>query len=189
MGLLGAIFGHTKIRKPDREKFFSIITAAYSLQGRTDLRPMDKAGLVFNPVESTYFDNLDREIKDLLRISGRDSGTRFEVTDDEFGTRWVVLDDPDFEDLVSTIHGVAETINEHGFGDRLLAAVFKFEYDRQEAYWIYNYKSGRFYPFVQSGVTQRDNNFELRLGEIMKSEKIPVERDLEKWYSLWGIPF
>lgn len=189
MGLLSALFGRTKLRKPNRERFFSIVTAAYSLSGRTNLRPAEKAGIVFNPVESTFFDNLDSELRDLLKISRQSTGTHFEVADDEFGTRWVVLDDRDFEDLVSTIHMVSETITDHGFGDRLLAAVFKFRYERGDAYWIYNYKQGNFYPFVLSGSRTRDNAAEMRLGEVMREAKIPVERRLEQWYSLWGVPF
>jgi hypothetical protein len=101
----------------------------------------------------------------------------------------VVLDDPDFEDLVSTIHLVSETVADHGFADRILAAAFSFEYQRQNAYWIYNYKSGKFYPFVPSGERDRDNATEMRLGEVMKEQKLPVERRLESWYALWGIPF
>ena len=66
------------------------------------------AGLVVNPIESSYFDNLDTELRTLLDISGRATETRFEIRDDEFGTRWVILDDPDFEDLVSLIHTAAE---------------------------------------------------------------------------------
>ena len=144
---------------------------------------------MFNPVESAFFDNLDSELRDLLRVSGRSTGTRYEVKDDGFGTRWVVLDDRDFEDLVSTIHMVSETIYEHGFADRLLAAVFKFEFDRRDAYWIYSYKRGAFYPMVLAGQEQRDNAAEMRLGAVMEEEKIPVERSLENWYSLWGVPF
>ena len=189
MGLLSALFGRTKLRKPDRERFFSIVTAAYSLRGRTGIRPTEKAGIVFNPVESTFFENLDSELRDLLRVSGRSTGTHFEVADDEFGTRWIVLDDRDFEDLVSTIHMISETVIDHGFGDRLLAAVFKFQYERADAYWIYSYKQGRFYPFIPSGARQRDNAGEMRLGAVMEQEKIPVEKRLEQWYSLWGVPF
>jgi hypothetical protein len=189
MGLLSTLFGRSKLKKPNRERFFSVVTAAFSLRGRTDIRPSEKAGVVFNPVESTFFDNLDSELRNLLRISGHATGTRFEVTDDSFGTRWVVLDDADFEDLVSTIHMVSETIYEHGFADRLLAAVFKFSYDRRDAYWIYNYKRGSFYPMVLAGERQRDNAAEMRLGAVMEEEKIPVERSLEQWYALWGIPF
>ena len=189
MGLLSVLFGRNKLTKPNRERFFSIVTAADSLRGHTDIRPHEKAGIVFNPVESTFFENLDSEIRDLLRISGRSTGTRYEITDDSFGTRWVVLDDRDFEDLVSTIHMVTETIHEHGFGDRLLASVFKFDYERGQSYWIYNYKRGRFYPMVLSGERERNNAAEMRLGALMEEEKIPVDPNLEQWYALWGIPF
>ena len=163
--------------------------AADSLLGRTDIQPSEMAGIVFNPVESSFFDSLDSEIRDLLRVSGRSSGTRFDIEDDSFGTRWVVLDDRDFEDLVSTIHLVSETIHDHGFADRLLAAVFGFRFEGRSAYWIYSYKRGSFYPLVLSGEQQRDNAAEMRLGAVMEEEKIPVERSLEQWYALWGIPF
>ena len=189
MGIFTAIFGHTKLQAPSREEFFSIVGAAHDLESRTDLRPTQKAGLVVNPVESSYFDNLDAELRTLLDLSGRATGTRFEITDDEFGTRWIILDDPDFEDLVSLIHTTAETIIEHGFADRLLAAAFLVEYQGRPAYWLYNYKLGRFYPFVPTASRQRDNAAEMRLGEIMRQEKIPVARRLEQWYALWGIPF
>ena len=181
--------GRRKLRKPKREEFFSIITAGVTLQGRTDLRLSDKAGLVFNPVESSFFDTLDAELRDLLRVGGQATGTRYDIVDDSHGTRWVVLDDRDFEDLVSTVHLVGETITEHGFGDRLLAAVFRVEFERGKAYWIYNVKRGSFYPMVLSGEHERDNAAEMRLSALMEEEKLPVESNLENWYALWGIPF
>ena len=146
MGFFSAIFGHTKIQAPSREEFFSIVGAAYDLQSRADIRPTQKAGLVVNPVESSYFDNLGAELRKILEISSNATGARFEIRDDEFGTRWIILDDPDFDDLVSLIHTTAETIIEHGFADRILAAAFLVEYQGRPAYWLYNYKLGRFYP-------------------------------------------
>ncbi len=189
MGLLSTLFGRTKLKAPNRDRFFSIVTAADSLQGRTDIRPSDHAGIVFSPVESTFFENLDAELRELLGISGRSTGTRFEIKDDGFGTRWVVLADRDFDDLVTTIHLVSETIYEHGFADRILAAVFKFHTEGRDAYWIYNYKRGAFHPLVPSGHQQRDNAAEMRMGTVMEEERIPVERRFEHWYSLPGIPF
>lgn len=129
MGLLSGLFGRSKLKKGDREQFFSIITTADSLRGRTDLRLGEKAGIVFNSVESAFFETLETELRDLLNISGRATGTRFEITDDGYGTRWVVLDDRHFEDLVSTIHMVGEPIGAHGFSDRLIASVFRFDYE------------------------------------------------------------
>jgi hypothetical protein len=29
----------------------------------------------------------------------------------------------------------------------------------------------------------------MRIGEIMREEKVPVQRKLENWYALWSIPF
>ncbi len=188
MGILSVLFGRNKLRKPNREKFFTVITAAESLRGRTDLVPTQKAGIVFRPVESTFFENLDKELRDLLKISGHATSTRYEIKNDSYGTRWVTLDDPDFEDLVSTIHLVSETIADNGFADRLLAAVFQFRYEGREAYWVYNYKRGKFYPLVISGPRQRDNAAEMRLSTLMETEKVPVEQELEQWYALWGIP-
>lgn len=189
MGLLSVLLGRNKLRKSNREQFFSIATAAVSLSGRTDLRTLTKAGVVFNPVDSRFFEELDSELKELLSISGRATGTLYDIKDDGYGTRWVVLEDRDFEDLVTTIHLVGETITEHGFGDRLIAAVFGFEYDSKEVYWVYNIKRGKFYPLVLAGDKKRDNVVEMRLGALMEEEKVPVEGSLEQWYALWGIPF
>ena len=189
MSILGVLFGRSKIKKGSREKFFSIVTAEMDLEGRTDLRRTEKAGLVLNPVESQFFENLDTEIRELLAVSAGATGTRYEVMDDGHGTRWVILDDRDFEALVTTLHLIGETFTEHGFEDRLIAAVFGFEYEGKKAYWIYYVKRGSFYPFVLSDESTRDNAAELRLSALMEEEKVPVERDIEKWYALWGIPF
>ena len=70
MGLLSTLFGRTKLKAPNRDQFFSIVTAADSLQGRTDIRPSDHAGIVFSPVESTFFENLDAELRELLEEAG-----------------------------------------------------------------------------------------------------------------------
>lgn len=189
MGILSTLFGRTKIKKPNRERFFSVIAAELTLSARIDLRSTNKAGIVFNPVESSFFENLETELRDLLTVSGKSTNTRFEVKDDTFGTRWVTLEDRDFEDLVTTMHLISETIVDHGFADRLIAAVFGLEYERKTAYWLYNYKRGNFHPLVLTAPQRRDNAAEMRLGSVMEEEKIPVERSLENWYALGGIPF
>ena len=46
--------------------------------------------------------------------------------DDEHGYRWMVIGDPDFEDLVVGVNAVSNEIQGGGYGDRILAAVFAF---------------------------------------------------------------
>ena len=59
---------------------------------------------------------------------------------------------------------------------------------RKAVYWIYNFKQGTYYPFIPLSGKQRDSPFEFRLRAEMERE-MPVEKNVEKWYPLWGIPF
>ena len=91
-------------------------------------------------------------MEEVVRSSGSDTGTTIDVSDDDFGYRWMVLSDPDFEDLVVGINAVSTALEAGGYGDRILAAVFPFGDEAgKPVYWIYNYKRGRFYPFVPGG--------------------------------------
>jgi len=139
-------------------------------------------------VASSYYEEAEREIEEVLRVSERVAQTRSHLRRDEYGYQWVLLEDPDFSDLVTAIHMVGETLGAHGFQDRLLAAVFAFHKGDQPLYWVYNYKSGRYYPFVPLGERRRDSSLELRLAGAMKRE-LPLEEDPSQWYGLWGIPF
>lgn len=172
------------------EKLFAMATAQVTLETQLSLTAGTQAGITFKPVESSYFEQLSAELKELLAISTRDTGTKYEISTDEYGFRWVLLTDAQFEDLVATLHIVSQTLVEHRFGEQLLAAVFRFTTnDGKPVYWLYSYKRGTFYPFVPSSrLRERENALELRLSSAMQRE-LPIEPELERWYPMWGIPF
>jgi hypothetical protein len=192
VGLLDALFGRTKPVKSKSEQLFAMSTASVTLQTKLDLQPAGVAGIVFRPVDSAYFREAEQELDQLLNLSGKETAVSVRRETDNFGFRWVILQDQVFEDLVATIHMVSLTLTDKGFGDQLLAAVFRFnqlDAANRAAYWIYNYKRGSFYPFVpESGVERRDNAAELRFASVMDGE-LPVEKAAEHWFALWGIPF
>lgn len=191
MGLLDTLFGRTKPVKSKSEQLFAMATAAVTLQTKLDLQPAGAAAIVFRPVDSTYFRQAEQELNQLLELSGRETKTQIHTETDSFGFRWVVLQDQVFEDLVATIHMVSLTLSDKGFGDQLLAAVFRFnqaDAGNRAVYWIYNYKRGSFYPFVPLDNSQRrDNAAELHFSAVMDGE-LPVEKAAEHWFALWGIP-
>ncbi|MES1246872.1 MAG: hypothetical protein ABUS54_04270, partial [Actinomycetota bacterium] len=81
----------------------------------------------------------------------------------------MIVDDPDLEDQVTAVYGVANGLTEQGFGAQLLAAPFRFDgagsRDGETVYWIYGFKTGTFWPFVPKGDGQeRDNARELGNG-------------------------
>ncbi len=188
MKILDILLGRTQPVQSKLERLFAISTAYITLTAELQLQPSNRAGVCFRPLESGQFEELQPELDGLLRISGRETGATIQTQMDSFGFQWVTLEDPQFEDLVTTIHLVSMTLQDHGFGDQLLAAVFKFSDKGQPIYWVYNYKRGTFYPFVPRGQSRdRDNATELRLKAAMQKE-LPIEPELERWYPLWDIP-
>jgi hypothetical protein len=129
-----------------------------------------------------------QQAEELVRGTAEESGSTLETADDEFGYRWLVLRDPDFEDLVVSLNTVSTELQGGGYGDRLLACVFAFEEEGRPLYLIYNFKRGTFYPFVPApGDKQRDNERELRLKAQLGPE-LPFEEDVTRWFPLWEIP-
>ena len=189
MGLLDILTGKRKLAKPAPDRLFAMATAGVTLETQMGLRSAGKAAIVFQPLATGDFDAIVADMEEVVRGTGEDTGTTVERTDDSFGYRWMVLSDPDFEDLVVGVNGVSSALEAGGYGERILCAVFAFNDAEDKAvYWIYNYKRGSFYPFVPAGGEQkRDSERELRLKAQIGAD-LPVEPELERWFPLWGIP-
>ncbi len=188
MGFLDTLFGRSKPVKSQTEKLFAISTARVTLELQLGLTPSTHAGVVYKPVQSSGFEDAERELTEMLVLGARETGSRITQQRDEFGYQWVLVTDDGFEDLVATIHMASLTLQDKGFRDQLLASVFRFDKNGQPIYWMYNYKRGAFYPFAPLPGQRRDNGEELRYAALMESE-LPVEKQTEQWYPLWGIPF
>jgi hypothetical protein len=188
MGFLDVLIGKRKIKGPAPDRVFAMATAGPVLETSMGLKP-GQAAIVFQPLATADFDAIVADMEELLKGTGEDTGTTIDKQDDKFGYRWMILTDPDFEDLVVGVNGVSTALQAGGYGERVLAAVFGFR-DAQDkpVYWIYNYKRGAFYPFVPAGgEQQRDSERELQLQAQIGAE-LPVEAQLERWFPLWDIP-
>ncbi len=188
MGLLDSILGRTKVKQPARDRLFAMSTAQVTLDTSLNLKSRSVAGIVFQPLATSDFEQIVKDTDELLRSSAKDTGTTIETSDDEYGYRWIVLHDDEFEDLVVALNVVSSNLEMGGYGERLLAAVFAFEDEKkQPIYFIYNFKRGAYYPFVPTGDKKRNNERELQLKAQIGPE-LPIEADLERWFPLWEIP-
>lgn len=186
MGFLDTLFGRTQLPKSNEDRLFAMTTAAVSLEA-SGMRPSGRSGIVFKRLPAGRFDQLKKDILELLRLQGEADGLTIEDRVDDLGFQWLILSGADFQEVVPVIHSAATTLIEEGLGDLLLACAFRFEREGRGSYWIYSYKQGTFYPFVPVGDHRRDNAEELRLSAVARAE-LPVEPTLERWYALWGIP-
>jgi PspAB-like protein len=189
VGFLDILRGKRELKQPAPDRLFAMSTAYVKMDMELALKSSGKAAIVFQPLATADFDGIVKDMEEVVEGTGSDVGTKVTKTDDEYGYRWMVLEDPDFDDLVVGVNAVSGAIQGGGYGDRILAAVFSFRNEQNHAvYWIYNYKRGSFYPFVPAGGSQqRDNERELRLKAQIGAD-LPVEPELERWFPLWGIP-
>ena len=190
MGFLDVLLGRRKLAKPAADRLFAMTTAYVTFDTELDLVSRGAAGIVFQPLATADFTRIVKDMEEVVRATGGETGTQIDTSDDKFGYRWMILRDSDFEDLVVGINAVSTALEGGGYGERILCAVFAFEErdSKRPVYWIYNYKRGAFYPFVPAGADQqRDNEAELRLKARMGPE-LPIEQELERWFPLWGIP-
>jgi hypothetical protein len=189
MGFLDILTGKRKVKQPAESRLFAMSTAAVTLEMTLELKSSGKAAIVFQPLATADFASIVTDMEEVLRGTGEDTGTGVEKTDDSFGYRWMVLSDEDFEDLVVGVNVVSQALQDGGYGERILCAVFAFRDPAgQPVYWIYNYKRGTYYPFVPAGGDQRrDSERELRL-KAQIGRELPIEAELERWFPLWGIP-
>jgi hypothetical protein len=183
MGFLDALLGRTKPAQPDLDRLFGLPGARITLDAAEGLVPTRQAGVCFKPSVGQAFTNTEAEMTDHL-----DEGA------DEFGYRWIVLGADDFDTLVTRVHLVNSTLQDHGYGPQLLASVFGFTPKpgadttaAQRLYLVYLYKRGSFYPFVPLAGEKRDNEAELRLKTEL-AQDLTIEKDLDRWFPLWNLP-
>jgi hypothetical protein len=190
VGFTDVLFGRKKLKSPAGERLFALSTARVTLDTELGLKSAGSGGIVFKPLSAGEFVRAENDLQAVLDGVAGEYGSRLERKSDDFGYEWIVVRDAELEDQVTTVHAVAQGLQEAGFGGQLLAAGFKFEQkfgDGPDVYWIYGFKRGAFWPFVPKGEKERDNAEELELKAKLENE-LPVEQDLSRWFGLFDAP-
>jgi hypothetical protein len=185
---LDALLGRSRPKQPKLDALFGVTGAAITLEAAAGTRPTGQAAVCFKPASGQGFAAASDELHGLLELAVNEAGSTLRLTDDRYGYRWVVLADPDMEDLVTAVHLVNSTLEQHGFGPQLLCSVFGFSGESGKRFHlVYLYKRGTFYPFAPLGGEHRDNELELRVKATLAGD-LPIEPELSRWFALWGLP-
>ncbi len=191
--LLASVFGRTRLPRPDMDRIFALAAAAPSLPD-AELQFDERAAVCLKPVEGADFTAVDREIQALIQLSANSQDFHSQVRSerDNLGYRWILFRDGDLGECVTLTHLAGSTLQEKGYGEQLLVAGFRFRLgpEATPGYLLYNYKRGRFYPFVPSGdAGQRIRNHaaEFRASGALGS-LLPMEQDISRWFPLWDAP-
>src|SRR5471032_181550 len=166
MGLRDVLTGRHSVKGPAaRERLFAMSTAYVTLETEQEIVSAGVAGIVFQPLATSDFAAIVKDMVAVVEATAKEMGATVESRDDDYQFRWLVVRDPSIEDLVVTINGVSTALEDGGYGERVLCAVFAFKDAGGAAInFIYNYKRGSWYPFVPGpGKQQRSVERELQL--------------------------
>ena len=190
MGLLDALLGRNKLKDARKDKLWALTTARITMETELGLKPGGAAAVCFKPLSASDFVRAENELQELLDVAAATYGSRIRRRSDEYGFEWLVVEDSDFDELITTVHMIGSELEARGFGPQLLAAIFRFDDRRRDrpVFWIYGYKRGAFWPFVPTGQGQeRDNAYELELKAKLERE-VPIEQDLTRWFAMFDVP-
>ncbi len=203
---MGWFFGRKKSVDTMWESMSSIsrMVAGFKRDGEA-VSPRRHAGIVYRHDEGVPFlESLSEQLDAILYEGPGATKTGYEITDDDHGMRWAILEDGHFDDLLSSIFTVSNAIKMNDGGPNLLAAVFQIDFANHavnpqshsgtgfvNAYLIYRFDRGSYYPFVPTGDNpgERDRETERMLGSSVRSAGLKTENALAEWLGLWGIPF
>jgi hypothetical protein len=187
VGLRDILADRKKLPGPRDDRLFALTTAAITLETELGLKTAGAAAIAFKLQSSGEFRSAFDDVDKLVDAVAQQCGSTIERKSDEFGFDWIVVHDPDLEDLVATAHTLASELTAQGFGEQLLAAIFKFQGGANPVYFIYGFKRGAFWPFIPNGKETRDNAAELELKAKLEKE-LPIEQDLTRWLALFDAP-
>ena len=187
MGLRDVLFGKKKLSEPKADQLFALATAAVTLDTELGLKPAGVGAIAFKPQSSGEFRSAFDDVDQLVEAVAKQCGSEVERKSDTYGYDWIVVKDPDLEDVVATTHTLASELTAKGFGSQLLAAIFRFDGYEHPVYFIYGFKRGAWWPFIPAGEATRDNAKELELKAKLEQE-LPIEQDLTRWLALFDAP-
>ena len=90
------------------DRLFALTTAYITLETSVGMTTRGAAAIVFQPLGTGDFATVVTDVEEIVRATGQETGTSVETTEDTFGYRWMILRDPDVEDLVVGVNAVRD---------------------------------------------------------------------------------
>jgi hypothetical protein len=177
--------------KASSDAIFSLSSGYITLETKLGLKNTGRSAVSIKVVDGMYFSDMKEDIQRFLDASKTDFGLRYRTVSDSYGYLWVIIEGKHMEDILAGVTAIGDTVEEKGFSDKLLAAIFEFRsnMDNNDSiqYLIYNYRRNNFYPFIPTGQKNRDTEQEMKILSAVEQE-VHFEKDMAFWYPMWDLP-
>ncbi|HEY7734841.1 MAG TPA: hypothetical protein VIB07_08620 [Nitrososphaera sp.] len=176
--------------KSDSDILFTISSAHITMETKLGLKVSGRCAITFKTMSGSAFYEMEQDLRRFMDTLRPEFDLAFRAVTDQYGYLWVILEGSRIEDLLAGLTAASGIVEEKGFSDQLLAAVFEFKSERKSGghhYLIYNFRRNNFYPFVPLVQKSRDTEEEMKIMSAL-GEEIPFERDMGLWYPMWDLP-
>jgi hypothetical protein len=187
MGFLDTLLGRTKPVQPNLDALFAVPNAALTLEASGNFAPTGYGAVCYRKAEGGAFAQVESDVEQL--IEGFD-GPKVQASTDKYGYTWLLVhrEPEQLSDLVTDLHAVNSSLQDNGFGPYLLCTLVPFRDPQgRTVALVYLYKKGTFYPFAPQREPNRDNALELQVKSQVGAD-LPLEKDLSRWFPVWGAP-
>ena len=174
---------------------FQIILDEIS-NSKSRINLLDKSGiLISDHTNNDFTKNIKKNIKEILNEGESATKTLVDVIDDSSDMYWLILEDLNSNDLLSSLYTCINALNANDSLSNILALVIPLELlleeTKEKIYLIYRVDTKSFYPFSPNSDDEkiRNKDDEKDLYNYLIRRKVNLENTEKKWLGIWGIPF
>ena len=174
---------------------FQIILDEIS-NSKSRINLLDKSGiLISDHTNNDFTKNIKKNIKEILNEGESATKTLVDVIDDSSDMYWLILEDLNSNDLLSSLYTCINALNANDSLSNILALVIPLELlledTKEKIYLIYRVDTKSFYPFSPNSDNEkiRNKDNEKDLYNYLIRRKVNLENTEKKWLGIWGIPF
>ncbi len=174
---------------------FQIILDEIS-NSKSRINLLDKSGiLISDHTNNDFTKNIKKNIKEILNEGESATKTLVDVIDDSSDMYWLILEDLNSNDLLSSLYTCINALNANNSLSNILALVIPLEFlleeTKEKIYLIYRVDTKSFYPFSPNSDDEkiRNKDNEKDLYNYLIRRKVNLENTEKKWLGIWGIPF
>ena len=157
---------------------------------------LDKSGiLISDHTNNDFTKNIKKNIKEILNEGESATKTLVDVIDDSSDMYWLILEDLNSNDLLSSLYTCINALNANDSLSNILALVIPLELlledTKEKIYLIYRVDTKSFHPFSPNSDDEkiRNKDNEKDLYNYLIRRKVNLENTEKKWLGIWGIPF
>ena len=179
------------------EKLWNLLSSIKFIKDQSLLKADNKVGVMCWEKNDQIKLFCKTKLKNILNDGVQESKTNFNLIDESGEVIWIILDDEDFNELISSAFTVVNALTQEISIESVMGLVFPLDiensdnlnylFKKQKIYLIFNENPPGYYPLVYQNET-RQPIAEIELLDLIKNLGIKFNNDQRKWFSVDKIP-